>query len=78
MFGLRAWEASLASEEASGEAQLSGEGLGWSDHGGRGSGDLAGEAGLGSQAIAVVGALVKVKGVQESEVEGLGYLLGMV
>jgi hypothetical protein len=33
-FGLGVQEASLAYEEANGGARLSGEGLGWSDHGG--------------------------------------------
>jgi hypothetical protein len=46
---------------------LSGEGLGWSGHGGRGLGDLAGGTGLGSQAVTGAEALVRVKGVQESE-----------
>jgi hypothetical protein len=55
VFGLRDWEASLAFEEASGEARLSGEGLGCSDQGGRGSGDLAGGARLGSQASPALG-----------------------
>jgi hypothetical protein len=50
--------------------------LDWSDHGGRGLRDPTGGDGLGSQAITGVGTLVRVKGVRECEVEGLGYIIG--
>jgi hypothetical protein len=77
VYGLRAWEASLAFGEANGEARLSGEGLDWSNHGGQFLGDLMGGVWLGSKAIVDVGAMVRVKGVRESEAERLGFLIGV-
>jgi hypothetical protein len=51
-------------------------GLGWSDHGGRDSSEIAGGAGLGSLAIIGVQAFARVRGVQESKAEGFDSLIG--